>query len=403
MRDRVVRTMRSPEARDGLLTVALFVASVAPLLLAPVRARLLGPEDRGAFAMFQASFALVAAFSMLGVRHAAYGAGLPVARRPPLALAAWSLLAATLLAAPLAVVAHLRDQTAVAVILLGCVVLAPGWMLFQLEVASTSLRRRRKELACLIGAPPLVDLVVTGVLVLLRSLSLTATIVVAVLAELVRIAIAVVILRRRRGEASGGTTPSTFVRSALARTPASVLPQMSMHVDVLVFAATVPLSVLGVYAVSRIGYMLLTPVSIALEGRAIALGAEHGTPRAVLFSLLVCGAAFLTMAPGGAWLIPFVFGEAFAAAAPAFVVMCAAGAVRCAGQLISAHSAARGHVAPASIGAAVHAVVAVMTAFFVVALPGDPTATGMALATLAAQGAGSLALLISLNLRKQPQ
>ena len=398
VRSRMSAAWRSPNAKDGLLTVALLAASVAPLLLAPVRARWLGPDDRGTFALFQSSIALVAAASMLGIRHAAYSFGPEGPRRLPMPVLACSLLAGLLAAAPLALLALHRGQQAIATVLVFSVVLAPLWASYQLEVADAGMTRDRRGLAALTSGPPLVDLLLTGVLVLARTLTLTATVAVALAVELARALVTVVRSWRRRGPTTIRRYPGgQFVREALTHTPGSLLPQVAMHVDIVVYAALVPSALLGIYAVSRIGMLLVVPVTLALEGRVVRMAQERGVRRAVLFSAAVGAGLLVLVAPPGALLIPTVFGEEYAAAAVAFVAMMAAGAIRCFTTLVAASAAGLGMAAPASVQAGVHLLAAAAAAAAVAALPGTPVVELMAAGTLVAQTIGSAAMLITLR------
>jgi O-antigen/teichoic acid export membrane protein len=342
---------------DLLLTFGVLAASAAPLLLAPVRARFLGPEGRGQFAVFQADLVVCAAVGMLGTRLASYS--LKLDGRPRRDTSLWPLTLTALLlhlslTLPLAWLAHTSAGPLVAWALVASTVFVPGWIVSQLELARAQVDGSKRWIFGSTGAPPLVDFVLNVAAVALRAMTLASTIVITLIAELVRTVSAAwrYAARRRHEVPEGGRGPSRAREEGVALTleavrlaPAAALPLVVTSLDVIILSFLVPSERIGVYAVAKLGLLLFMPVASALEGRllghAVRLGVGRGMTRASMEVLPLA----VVVGTVGALLIKPLFGTSFGDAAIPFVVACLAGVCRIAfdcGSMLAARNGRSG-------------------------------------------------------------
>lgn len=335
--------------REGLIGLTIASVSLLPLLLAPVRAQLLGPAARGEFAFFQSSLTLVAAVAGLGLRHAAYSLGAVGERRFDTSLRP-VLITGTLLgglaAAPLLAIASRSMSAPVVWALIAVLVFLPGYVSHQFELATVQSRGATGRIAAGVAGPGVVEFLGTLTAVIARSLTLTVALAVTAVAEVWRILLALswrlrdpARRERRRADAASGRA---LARAALVFAPAGVLPVVGLSVDVLVYGALVPATALGVYVVAKIGLALMGPFAAVMEGRALRTAGERGV-RAVCvrYGAMFALVALLVSAVGSPLMVP-LFGEEYAEARFALPIAAAAGAIRALYVLLLAVAAARG-------------------------------------------------------------
>ncbi len=341
MRSEVLGRLRGTAAsRDLLLTFGVLAASAAPLLLAPIRARFLGPEGRGQFAVFQADLVVCAAVGMLGTRLASYSLELDGRRRRDTALWPLTLTALLLhlsLTLPLAWLAHSSAGPVVAWSLVASTVLVPGWIVSQLELARAQVGGDKKWIFITTGGPPLVDFVLNVVAAVLRAITLASTIAITLFAELVRTLSACwrYTTRRRRESPEDGAGASrargqglALAREAVRLAPAAALPLIVTSVDVIILSFLVPPERIGVYAVAKLGLLLFMPVASALEGRLLGHAARLGVGRGMVRASTEVLPLAVVVGALGALVIEPLFGTSFQDAALPFVVACLAGVAR---------------------------------------------------------------------------
>lgn len=399
--DRVRRSMSSRTQGLGL-NVLVAIASALPFLLAPVRASWLGPEARGGFAYVQSALMAVTALGALGVRYAAYASGGSGDERPRLGptIAAGTALA-TIAAVPLAVVGARTVSPMVGAAVAATVLLVPGTVLFQSELARAQQLRDDRRAAAAIVMPGMVDLVLNLVTVATRTLTLTSSVVVTFAAEAWR-GLSAARSRlvaggvRSRDRAAG----SRLLRTSLRFLPAAVVPVVAQNIDVLVYGATLPISQVGVYVVAKLGLSLYLPVATMLEGRVLAETAQRGA-RHALRRVALQGSVLGVAISGGGWLLlEPLFGSGFADAVWGLPLACAAGVLRLVHGALLVQASVRGRAGVSVVGSAA-LLAATIGGSVVVVLTGAGLLAMMAVLVVAQVVAvGTLACMMSPGRRK---
>jgi hypothetical protein len=392
---------------DLAFSASMITLTVAPLLLAPVRARFLGPEGRGLFAAFQADLSACAVVSMLGVRLAAYAVDLGSRRRDEVRLSGIVILgtlAYVAFASLLLIPTLERYGWMVAIALAVGMFLAPGWIIGQTELARAQVSRDRRWILTTACGPALIEFCVNLVLAIGRWLTVLNSVVVTVLAEAFRSLIGVWRFFRERRRSHDGARATRgdpddkprllgreLTSKAIAFAPAAMLPTLALSLDVILYSFWLPVEALGVYAVAKLGLTILYPLATALEGRHVHHVRRFGLFGGVLRACLEAAPIAMSVAATGILLIPVVFGEAFAGAALPFAVGTIGGVLRfgyvsCA---VWAAVNAPSVVQNASVGVLVGAEA---TLCILVAVAVGPSIMAMVLAVLGSQLCGFLTL-----------
>lgn len=311
-----------------------------PYLLAPVRASWLGPEARGAFAFFQSSLVVVAACGTMGVRFAAYALDEKGARRLELPMhrtIAWGLSAGLACALPLSVIASLIMSPWLGASILLCVLFVPGWMRSQLELANSQMLALDGRLSLGLTVASIVEFVLNLATVVTRSLTLVSSVVVTLCAELTRILLAA---RWRQVDARESSAElltvadapqvdgREFSRMSRSYAPGAILPMVAANIDVLIYGTLMPVALVGLYAVAKLGFSLYLPVGAVLEGRVLSGIRDHGLGRTLLRVAALGVAVSLPLSAGAYVLLPALFGAAYNSAMWGVPLACLAGTLR---------------------------------------------------------------------------
>lgn len=400
---------RNSFGRDSVLTIAVIVASLLPFLLAPLRARLFGPDGRGEFAFFQSSFTIIAAASALGYRHAHYQRAHRQAR-PGSLLGRWGILATTavgiVIGLPLVTVAFLQVGAPVGYGLLLASFAGPLFASTQLEVAEAQWQGNQGRVAALAGGPPAAEFVLNLVLFFSRSLTVATGIVVTLAAEALRIGTAIRsrVLRSKRLEAteSLGDDPAPtagdstrLLKEAAVLAPALLAPLLASNIDAVIYGGLASTELLGFYAVSKIATSVLILAATTLEGRFLRLAHSRG----VLWSSSVAVSLLLTLGALGTGVghlvVPVLFGEAFRPSGSALPVTALAGVFGGLFVLLSARAAREGR-GKSALHAAMACFAVVGLGCLSVSTGTSVTPTTMALPLVAAYAVACFSLIVVL-------
>jgi O-antigen/teichoic acid export membrane protein len=373
-----------------VLAAAVIAASLLPFLLAPIRARLFGPDGRGEFAFFQSSFTILAAVSALGYRHAYYQeAQNTPGYTPNLGRAGKFLTLAVGLAVglPLSAVAFAEVSAPVGV---GLAVAAFGGPLFaytQLVAADAQWHGRRAEVAALAGGPPTAEFALNILLLFLQKLNVATAMAAA---ETLRIGTAIFAGGRRKRapqdsesrsdglEAADPKNPVRLFSTAALLAPAVLAPLLASNIDAVIYGALGSAVLLGYYAVAKIATSVLILAATTLEGRFLRLTAAKGITYAIGLAVLALGALAVFGAAVGYLVVPPLFGEAFRPSALALPATATAGGAAGLFVLLGAQAARVGH-SRAALLTAVSCFVLVAVGCFVISLSGAATPGMMAL------------------------
>lgn len=393
----LARIRKNPDFWFSLAVVAL---TIVPLLLAPVRARFLGPEGRGLFAIFQADLTTSAAVGMLGARLASYSIDIGNRPRHNINLSGLALvgtLAYVMAALPLGLLASSRGSSMVCIGLLAGILLAPGWIVGQTELARAQLAGRRRWILAVTGGPGIIEFVGNLGLALLRSLSVLGSVVITLCAEAYRSIASLWRYGCQRREhnpsapehsaAGRAGNGRVLMRRSLSLAPAAILPMLAVSVDIILFSLQLPASVLGIYAVARLGSTILYPLAGALEGRLLRHAVNGGLGRGILRSCLDALPVATVIGVTGALLITPVFGGRFASAAVPFAVAAFGGVIRFGFGCASALAAQLGRSGALNVAVTVMVGVEAL-ACLLVAYAVGPSVISMVVAVLLSQGCG---------------
>jgi O-antigen/teichoic acid export membrane protein len=393
---------------DLAFSASMMALTIAPLLLAPVRARFLGPEGRGLLAAFQADLSASAVVGMLGVRLAAYAVDIGSHRRDDIRLSgivAAGTVAYLVVASLLVIPTFDQYGSLVAVALAVGLLLVPGWIIGQTELARAQLSRDRPWILTNAGGPALIEFCGNLALAVGRWLTVLNSVVVTVLAEAFRSLTGVWRFLRERRRSHGGVRATrrgcdgtahllgrALTSKSIAFAPAAILPTLALSLDVILYSFWLPVEALGVYAVAKLGLTILYPLATALEGRHVHHVQRLGLLGGVLRSCMEAAPIAMSIGIAGAVLIPVVFGEAFASAAWPFAVGTIGGVLRFGFVSCAAWAAsnAPSTVQNASVGVLVVAE-AVLCIF--VAVTVGPSVLAMVLAVIGSQLCGFLTLV----------
>lgn len=337
--------------RDVLLVAIVGISAILPFLLAPIRAQILGPAGRGEFAFFQSSVTAVGIFAALGLRFACYEISFLSENRFGFRmrrLVIYSMLGASVVIAPTTWIAFREISPAVGFAILATLVLAPGAALVQIETANANYLQRRHRIASVSSVPPVFEFLITLLLVIVQKFNLLLALMVTLGAEAIRTTMAAVWYFRdksRREDRSNLTDKALERRlmvSSFKNAPAVVTPLLSGNLDVLLFALWAPTTVLGHYAVAKLGFSVLVILGGVLEGRFLASFRRHTRIRGLVN--VVCCAAVLAAACGlSGWVLtPIIFGPDFIPSAHAFPLLAAAGGLALVFACLSAATAQNG-------------------------------------------------------------
>jgi O-antigen/teichoic acid export membrane protein len=318
---------------DLFMTAVVLTAIGLPFLLAPVRAHILGPAGRGEFAFFQSTLTIMAAAANSGIRLAYYQSCISGARRFSagiLPTLGWSFLGSLAVCVPAAFISQNNFSGALAIFVLSCSLLAPGYAILQVEAANAQLLGRRALVAGVTVVPSTVEFVGNIGLLLLHTLTVLNAIVTTFAAEIAKSSMALVARARDRKSLDGPIYRDRALSQNLTRlsfryAPTTAAPILAGNIDVFIFAIFLPASEIGFYAVAKLGYTVMILLGVTFEGLTISTLEKHGL-RGVAKIILGFG-FFLAASLGlvGTLLIPFLFGNAFEPAAFAFPIGATAG------------------------------------------------------------------------------
>lgn len=329
----------SPRTRGGAIALLVTGASMLPYVLAPVRARWLGPEARGAFAFFQSALVVVASCGMLGVRYAAYALKEAGPRRLEVPLrrtVALGVSAAVACALPLAVIASFVLSRWLGAAILLSVLLVPGWIRSQLELANAQLLGLDARIGVSLTGASVTEFLLNFATVVTRTLTLASSVAVTYCAEVARIAIAA---RWRRRDAATTVAMQTsdeelqvdgreFRRVSRSYAAGAILPMVAANVDILIYGSLMPVGLVGVYSVAKLGFSLYLPVGSVIEGRVLSSIRARGRKSTFSMIVLIGLGLALPLSCGAYILVPRLFGAAYFAAVWALPVACVAGTLR---------------------------------------------------------------------------
>ncbi|TFB95885.1 lipopolysaccharide biosynthesis protein [Cryobacterium sp. HLT2-28] len=381
--------------KDALLVAGMLLASLLPLVLAPVRAQILGPTGRGEFAYFQSAITIIYAVSALGVRHAVYqkreigAARFLTSKKPVFAVA---LAASLTSAALLAVLAGegFNPWIDVIILIIGC--FGPIYALTQLEIGNAQLGRYRRRIAITAGGPAVVEFAAGMVLLAIRQFNLGTVVAGTMLAELLRNSAGVFVYVRDRRQMGISNTNGTesgmpLLRASLLAAPAVLVPILASNLDSIIYGAMLGPATLGMYAVAKLGFTLLVLASLTAEGYVVSRWASR-RPLQFLVRFVLIGlpiAAFVSTL--GFVLFPFFFGSAFEEARRAFPL--AVGAGMCGAVFVSCLSiAAFNNRQKPAVVAATFSMAALSLGAIGIGLIGRPGPSEMCLVLMVAQIVG---------------
>lgn len=341
---------RSRIVRSSVLGIVVTVSSLLPFLLAPVRASWLGPEARGAFAYFQSSVMVITAVSVLGLRFAVYSLDASGNRRFKYRLGPTirrGIAAAAMCAVPLGAIGWFRISPFIGLAVAAVVLLVPGWVVNQSELANAQILRRDRRLAVGMSSASVVDFTLNILTVVTHTLTLVSSVAVTIAAELSRITAS--LLWRRSDRRDSSQSPEAKASAALARaslgfSPAVILPVVAANVDILIYGAILPGKLVGVYAVAKLGFSLYLPIIWVAEGRVLdSFG--RGSLRRTMAALAGTGIGLGVAISAAAFvLLPPLFGEAYLDAVWVIPVACVAGTLRLIHDSLAAVAASGGFV-----------------------------------------------------------
>ena len=328
----------SPFRWGRLLPALTIVASVLPLLLAPVRARELSPDGRGEFAFFQSSFTIISTFGALGARHAYYSlraAGLPDGQLlgPQAALSAWG--ASAFLGLPLFFISLTQHSGATTALIAVAILLGPMHLYVQLQLARAQYDGRAHRIAITTATPAVWEFLSNLVLAVANWMMVLSVSLATMAAELLR----AVVSRGSRPVRSSAEDRKRYTQLLWRYAIVGAMPMLVANVDVIVYGALIPQAELGYYVVARLAVTLLVFGTMVLEGRFVARDGQFARTATIMLSVLAVAA--LVGGTAGTYLIVPIFGRDYAPAASIFGVMAAVGFAAGAHLLFSAHAAGR--------------------------------------------------------------
>jgi O-antigen/teichoic acid export membrane protein len=400
----VRRSLTRVGGRDFLVTTFIILTGLLPFLLAPWRAQALGPIGRGEFAYFQASFSVIAAISVLGLRHAYYGVVENSDAR--FALLGRDLVLVTLglgllAGIPLATIAYFSLSPTTAIGILVASLGGPFFALTQIEVADAQLHARRKRIAGMAGTPPLIELFGTLGLLAVRQLNIMTAILSTLASESGRIIVGVSSRMRDGGMKTVKNPP--LVRSVLSAAwklaPATLVPLLANNVDSLIYGALSPTGLVGLYAVAKIGTSLFMLTAITLEGMFLRTSTSVGLGKTLAVSAVGLPLVGLIGAIAGMTLVPILFGEEFSDAGAAFPVTATAGVLGALYVWLSAVCAGEGLHRASFVSAVVMLLALAGGSYFVAVQPGLSVSL-MGWPLILAYGIGSAIAAIALWQRR---
>lgn len=333
---RVVARKKSGSSlgRDSLLVGVVGFSAALPFLLAPLRAQVLGPAGRGEFAFFQSSLTTVGVAAALGVRIACYQVQFLAEDRFRISymrMTIASFISSAVVAAPLFFVAYLQFSPFVAWTIGALVLLAPSFVINQIEFASANYGRNGTRIAGASSVPAIVDFGLSIAAFVLKQYTLIVGIFIAIFAQMVRLLAAWkwhVADRSRiaptHRKADRSVERNLFVAS-LRNAPAAIIPLLSGNIDVLIFGVFIKPEILGHYVVAKLGFTALLIAASVLEGRAIRLVTRSRRLKGLLKVAAIAIGLVIVSGVLGWILTPVVFGMEFMASAQAFPLLSFAG------------------------------------------------------------------------------
>jgi O-antigen/teichoic acid export membrane protein len=319
---------------DSLMILVVGISAALPFLLAPLRAQVLGPAGRGEFAFFQSSLTTVAVASALGVRIACYQVGFLSDNRFTIGyfrMGVLSIVSASFLVIPLTVIAFMQFSATTAFMIAALVLLAPSFVINQIEFATASYGHHRGKIANASSLPALIEFVFSVVAFAAHQYTLLVGVFTAIFAQVARLVVAWKWHLQDRGKLSAAQRrrvprlERALYRASLKNAPAAVIPLLSGNLDVLIFGTMISTDVLGHYVVAKLGFTALLIVASVFEGRAIGLVTNLGRIRGLITIGAVAGVLVLLCGTAGWVLTPIVFGPEFVASAYAFPLLATAG------------------------------------------------------------------------------
>ena len=334
-----------------LVAIGQLVAVVSAFLLTVVGARLLSPEEFGALSWALSWVTYLAVVAQLGLTQVATIS-----------------LADPRLVRPQPVVQRLLVAQGV-----GLLLVVPVWWLLIGPVASgvgdpptaygplialtalwlpaaavgpvvvNALRARGRSAAAVLFGEHVRRLVLVGLILMAAlvpgGLGLRPVVAWAVALETVIYLVGVLVLLRetRVGDADADgapiPTPSSMLRSGAGFTVATLASVTVPQAGVWLLAAFVPVGEVAVFSVAvRVALLVGTPTVIVMRTLAPRVVAAHRAGdlgrleqtirRSALWSTGATGLAVLGLAVGGRWLLPALFGQEYASALPAALILC---------------------------------------------------------------------------------
>lgn len=329
-----VNEVRASSRRDFILVAVVSFAAIMPFLLAPIRAQILGPAGRGEFAFFQSSVTAAGIFSALGLRFACYELNFLKSHRFSFRISRlfiYAMLGAGIIIVPTTWVAFNEISPIVGFAIAATLLLAPGAALVQIETANANFVQRRERIAKLSSVPPVFEFLVTLVLVVLQKFNLLFALLITLGAEAIRTTTAGIWYFRdrhkhnHRSSAVDRRMEKRLVTASFKNAPAVVTPLLSGNLDILLFALWAPTTVLGHYAVAKLGFSVLVIIGSVLEGRFLASFRRQSKIRGLVNVVVCAGVLAAVCGITGWWLVPIIFGMEFTPSAMAFPFLAGAG------------------------------------------------------------------------------
>jgi O-antigen/teichoic acid export membrane protein len=372
------------------LTATVIVAAALPFLLTPWKAQALGPSGRGEVGYFGAAFTIILACAALGVRYAYYEVrserGMRVHLKAPRMVA---LAYGTAGLATIGFVAVGARSMSVAVIvgLLIAWAISPVQLLTQTELAEAQSALKRKRVAALSSTPALFESVATLILLVVKQMTVTASIAVTTVSEVLRGLVGASFRRRDRDR----TVPALDVtRRLLVLSPVGLLPILVANADTIVFAWFVPTAVLGEYSVAKLAINVMLLVALTIEGTVVRAGRR--VVAGVVAGLTICAAVGALL---GYALTPLLFGAGFDATRYAFIVTSVAGLLGALFTLVAARQSWNGRNRAVNVASVIAVVLIVsMSLILGVQWPGAP-AWALGIPAIVSYGSATLIAVVA--------
>lgn len=359
-RHRRARLMSRGSGGVGL-GAAIAFCSALPFVLSPVRANVLGPDGRGYFAFFQSSLTLISTVASAGTVLAFYSSKIKPEDSGRVSLWRTGLLTVTVsltILLLLAYVAWVKYGAIVAVPILVAAALTPLWLTSQFEMAVYQVGGRRRRVGTVVAGKPVVEFVGTSVLWATTRLTTSTAIVLTFLAEVYQFVVTSISRfrsrwssRRVRSEPDSAADERRFRAGVLRLAPLDITPMLMASADILLFGLLISAGELGIYAVARLGAVLLIPAVAGFHGRLLQSADRKHALKAVVKVFWLAAVASIGLGVGGYILIPRLYGAAFQDAGPLFVICVVAGLVRVVQSALTVCVVRMGRTAVATKGA----------------------------------------------------